>query len=73
MRSPLLKLRSDRTLDANFQDIRIVDLNLPFRSVMKFAVQFFLCNMLLIGIVWGVMFVLLLIFAAIFGSVSFAP
>ncbi len=46
--------------------MRIVDLNLPFRSVFKFSVQFFLCNLLLAA----VLSILLMIFAALLALVG---
>lgn len=63
--------RSERVADADLSHIRIVDLRLPFSSVFRFAVQFFLCNLLL-GLVLGiVMFILSLLLAAI--GIQFVP
>ncbi|WP_425395049.1 hypothetical protein [Aeoliella sp.] len=52
--------------DVSLTDVRVVDLKLPFGSVFKFAVQFFLCNLLL-SLVVGLAVMLL---AALLGAIG---
>lgn len=59
--------RSERPLDVNLQDVRIVDLKLPFGSVFKFSVQLVLSNFLLIGVVYGVILVIGIAIFALLG------
>lgn len=61
-----------QVVDQTFQNIRIVDLNLPWKSVFKFAVQFFVCNMLLGFVLWVLMMLALAVLAAIGMSVGMA-
>lgn len=51
--------------DVNLTDVRVVDLKIPFGSVFKFAVQFFLCNMLLGFVLWLVMMIFVALLAGL--------
>ncbi len=57
---------STRTIDVDLQNVRVVDLKLPFGSVFRFALQFFLCNLLL-GAVVGLVFMMLGMLLALIG------
>lgn len=57
--------RSTPAANVDRSNVRIVDLRLPFSSVFRFAVQFFLCNLLLSLILGLVFFIISLLLAAI--------
>lgn len=61
-----------RVMAHDLQPIKIVDLDLPFKTVFKLAFQFFVSMMLLTIAMYAIFFILALLFGAIFGLAFFA-
>lgn len=51
--------------DTNLANVRVVDLKLPFSSVLKFALQFFLCNLLFVFVLWIVLMLVVALLAGL--------
>lgn len=69
--APQTVARPTQSLDLS--DIRIVDIDVPFWSVFKFAFRFFAANLLLVAVLYGVMFLLGMLIFTLIGVGSFAP
>ncbi|MGI9457816.1 MAG: hypothetical protein ACR2NU_14720 [Aeoliella sp.] len=63
--------RSERFTSNELQPVRIVDIRMPFKSVLRFAFQFFLAIMIFSAILWLVALIFMLLLGAIIGT-SFA-
>ena len=59
--------KSERYSPSDRQPVKIVDIQLPFKSVFKFCVQVFAVNLLLVFIVWMALFLFMLLLGALFG------
>ena len=64
--------RSERFTSGDLQPVRIVDIRMSFKSVLRFAFQFFLANMIFSAVLGFVIFIFSLLLAAIIGT-SLAP